>query len=95
MATMHISVSELPAEVRALIDRLRAGEEIVIDSGNEPVAILRSPERQKAKTVSELIARFEEREKELGHPILMDEDYADDMRDIIANRKPRDTSAWD
>jgi antitoxin (DNA-binding transcriptional repressor) of toxin-antitoxin stability system len=95
MAATHISISELPPRIRALVDDLRAGEEIIIDSGEGPVAVLRAPGRPKAKTLGEAIARFEERERELGHPIVMDEDYARDMREIIANRKPRDTSAWD
>jgi hypothetical protein len=56
---------------------------------------VRASERPKAKTISELIARLKERETELGRPIVMDDDYANDMRKIIANRKPRDTSAWD
>jgi antitoxin (DNA-binding transcriptional repressor) of toxin-antitoxin stability system len=95
MATTHISIAELPPRIRALVDDLHAGEEIIIDSGERPVAVLRAANRPKARTVSELIARFEERERELGHSIIMDEDYARDMREIIANRKPRDTSAWD
>jgi antitoxin (DNA-binding transcriptional repressor) of toxin-antitoxin stability system len=95
MAATHISITELPPKIRALLDDLRAGEEIVIDSREGPVAVLRAPDRPKARTVSEVIARLEERERELGHPIIMDEDYARDMREIIAARKPRDTSAWD
>ena len=95
MGTTHISVTELSPKVRALLEELRAGDEIVIDSGEGPIAVLRVPDRPKARKLSEVIARFEERERELGHPIVMDEDYARDMREIIANRKPRDTSAWD
>ena len=95
MATAHISITELPAKVRALLNDLRTGEEIIIDSRDTPIAVLRAADREKAKTVSELVLRLEERERELGHPIIMDEDYARDMREIIANRKPRDTSAWD
>jgi antitoxin (DNA-binding transcriptional repressor) of toxin-antitoxin stability system len=95
MATTHISIAELSPKIRALVDDLRAGEEIIIESQEGPVAILRAPDRAKAKTLSEIIAGFEERERELGHPLIMDEDYARDMRNIIANRKPRDTSAWD
>jgi len=33
--------------------------------------------------------------KELGYEPTMDEDFAADMEQIIRNRKPRDTSAWD
>ena len=95
MATTHISITELPPKMREMVDDLRAGEEIIIDSGDGPVAILRVPERRKATTISEVVLRLKERERQLGHPLIMDEDYARDMREIIANREPRDTSAWD
>ncbi|MCU1323714.1 MAG: Antitoxin [Acidobacteriaceae bacterium] len=95
MSTNHISVTELSPEVRALIDHLGVGEEILIDSGNETIAVLRIPGRPKARSLSELITRFEAQEKTTGQPILMDEEYASDMKEIIASRKPRDTSAWD
>jgi hypothetical protein len=95
MAATHISIAELPPKIRAMVDDLRVGEEIIIDSSNGPVAVVRTPDLPKAKTISEVIAGLEARERELGHPIVMDEDYARDMREIIANRKPRDTSKWD
>ncbi len=78
--------------MRALIDRLRAGEEIIIESGDEPVAILRVPERQKARTLSTLVARLEEQEKELGHPLIMDEDYAQDMLAFSIRFAPKSLS---
>ena len=95
MAATHISIAELPPKMRELVDGLRAGEEIIIDSGDTPIAVLRVPDRPKGRTVSEVIARLEERERELGHPLRMGADFADDMEEIIANRKPRDTSKWD
>ena len=95
MAITHIPVTELPPGLRLLLDRLRSGEEIIIDSDGEPVAVLRAPDRPRGVTVSEVIARLEQRENELGRPLIMEEDYARDMRDIIASRKPRHTSAWD
>jgi hypothetical protein len=37
----------------------------------------------------------EARTKELGYKPVMDADFAADLEEIIRNRKPRDTSAWD
>jgi antitoxin (DNA-binding transcriptional repressor) of toxin-antitoxin stability system len=111
MATTHISISELSPRVRALVDDLRDGGEIIIDSGDRPIAILRAtepgtPDRRfepraderkalERRTVEETIARIEARDKHCGFPAVVEEDFATDMREIIANRKPRDTSAWD
>ena len=47
------------------------------------------------RSIEEVIARLEAREKELGHPLRMGADFADDVEEIINNRKPRDTSEWD
>jgi len=94
MAGPHISITELPPRVQELLHDLPNGEEIVIDSKDGPVAIVRASDRPKPG-ISEAIARLEERERELGHPLRMGADFADDLEEIIANRKPRDTSKWD
>jgi hypothetical protein len=95
MAGTHISITELPPKVQAMLHDLPSGEEIVIDSQDGPVAIVRAPDRLKSRTITELIARFEERERELGHPLRMGADFADDLENIIADRKPRDARKWD
>jgi antitoxin (DNA-binding transcriptional repressor) of toxin-antitoxin stability system len=98
MATTHISVLKLPPEVRDLINRLRAGEEIVIDSENESVAVIRAAKPAAAQmdsSISATIARIEARDIERGYPLRMGADFADDLEEIVNNRKPRDTSAWD
>jgi antitoxin (DNA-binding transcriptional repressor) of toxin-antitoxin stability system len=74
--------------------RVRAGEEIVIESDNRPVAVIRAADFPR-RSVSESIALAQARTKERGSAPVMDEDFAADMEEIIRNRKPRDTSAWD
>jgi hypothetical protein len=95
MAGTHISITELPARVQELLHDLPNGEEIVIDSKDGPVAIVRASDRPRPGTVSEAIVRLEERERELGHPLRMGADFADDLEQIIASRKPRETGKWD
>ena len=94
MATFHISEAEAESNFADLMEKVRAGGEIVIESGKNPVAVLR-PADLGRRSVSESIALAEARAKRLGYEPVMDEEYAADMREIIANRKPRDTSAWD
>jgi antitoxin (DNA-binding transcriptional repressor) of toxin-antitoxin stability system len=94
MAVIHISEDEAAGDFAGLMARVRAGEEIVIESDSRPVAIIRaaSPPR---RSISESIALAEARSKELGYKPVMDAGFAADMEEIIRNRKPRDTSAWD
>ena len=94
MAVIHISEADAARDFAGLMARVRAGAEVVIESGVQPVAVLRAagPPR---RSISESIALAEARSKELGYEPVMDEVFAADMEEIIRNRKPRDTSAWD
>ena len=94
MAVIHISEAEAARDFASLLARVQAGEEIVIDSGERAVAVLRPVEPER-RTISESLARAKARSADRGYKAVMDEDFAADMREIIANRKPRDTSAWD
>jgi prevent-host-death family protein len=94
MATFHISVTEAGRNFADLMDRVRAGNEVVLEEGSAPVAVIRAVDPPR-RSISESIALAEAHAKELGYEPLMDVEFAADMREIIANRKPRDTSAWD
>ncbi len=94
MATVRISEAEAVRDFAALLTRVRAGEEIVIESGTAPVAVLR-PAATPRRSISESIALAEAGSRELGYKPVMDADFAADMEEIIRNRKPADRSAWD
>jgi len=76
------------------MERVRAGEEIVIEAGSRPIAVIR-PTPFPRRSVSESLALAKASSKELGYTPVMDADFAADMEEIIRNRKPRATSAWD
>jgi antitoxin (DNA-binding transcriptional repressor) of toxin-antitoxin stability system len=94
MATIRISEAEAVRDFAALLTRVRAGEEIVIESEAAPVAFLR-PATPLRRSISESIALAEAGSRELGYKPVMDADFAADMEEIIRNRKPADRSAWD
>jgi antitoxin (DNA-binding transcriptional repressor) of toxin-antitoxin stability system len=94
MATIHISEADAASDFAGLMARVRAGMEVVIESGAQPVAVLR-PAAPPRRSISESIALAEARSKELGFKPLMDAGFAADMDEIIRTRTPRDTSAWD
>ena len=90
MATVHISESDAAGDFAGLIAKVRAGTEVVIESSNIPVAVMRAPAPER-RTLAECIAMLPE------HPAAaMDEDFANDIRAAIqSHREPADTSAWD
>ncbi len=42
MAIIHISEAEAASDFAALMVRIRAGDEVVIESGSHPVAVMRA-----------------------------------------------------
>ena len=94
MATTHISESEAAADFPGLLARVRAGEEIVIESDDQPVAVLRLVAEPRGRLLSESIALAQAHASELGYEPVMDAGFAADLEEIIRNRKPRDLSAW-
>jgi antitoxin (DNA-binding transcriptional repressor) of toxin-antitoxin stability system len=93
MATIHISEAAA-ADFAGLMARVRAGEEVIIESGAHPVAVIRAATPPR-RSISASIALAEASSKELGYTPVMHAGFAADMEEIIRNRKPRDTSAWD
>lgn len=90
---IHISEAEAVSNFADVLARVRAGVEVVIESGKLPVAVIHAPAPPR-RSISESIALAEARSKELGYKPVMDAEYAADMEEIVRNRKPRDTSAW-
>jgi len=95
METIHISEDEAARDFAGLMARVRAGAEVVIENPKSPSVVLRVAEEPRSRSLSESLAMAEARTKERGYPAVMDADFAADMEEIIANRKPRNTTAWD
>ena len=94
MATIHISETEAARDFAALLARVRAGEEVVIESDTHPAAVLRAAEPPR-RSISECIALAKRHEEETGETPVLDPDFAADMEEIIRNRKPWNPPAWD
>jgi antitoxin (DNA-binding transcriptional repressor) of toxin-antitoxin stability system len=95
MRTAHIPETEAARDLPGLLARVRAGEEIVIEKEASPAVVLRVLVEPRGRLLSESIALAEAHAKELGYEPHMDAEFAADLGEIIGNRKPRDTSAWD
>ena len=93
---IHISEEEAASDFASVLDRVRAGAEVVIESegGKLPVAVIHLPVPLR-RTISECIALAEKHEEETGESPVLDPDFAADVEEIIRNRKPWNPPAWD
>lgn len=93
MAIIHISEADAARDLSALLSKVRAGEEIRIDSGSETVAILRAPAAEpKPATLAEAIRRAEER----GSNVTLDDQWGRDLEEIIETQsKERLIDPWE
>ena len=109
MATsVHISEADAARDFAAVMARVRAGDEVVVEGADGAVAVMRSAEADRVqgersmdvrripgKTAAEIVAGLRRWEAEKG-PLLMDADFADDLEEAQrwANQ-PLDDSKWD
>ncbi len=95
---IHISEAEAANDFAAVLARVRAGAEIVIE-GREPIVIVRAGEAHaepvRGRLLSESIALAKAHAQELGYEPTLDADFAADLEEIIRSRKPRKISSWE
>jgi hypothetical protein len=95
METIHISEAEAARDFAGLMAHVRAGAEVIIEKAAAPAVVMRVASEPRGRLLSESIALADAHARELGYEPVMDAEFAADMEEIIRNRKPRDTSAWD
>ncbi len=94
MATIHISEAEAARDFAALLARVRAGAEIVIENGTLPVAVIHLPVPPR-RSISECITLAKKHEEETGEAPVLDPEFAADVEEIINQRRPWNPPAWD
>lgn len=90
MAVLHMTEAELARDLHAVLEKVRQGAEIVVEEGYRTVAVIK-PVQGPGRPLDECIALAKER----GSGATLDEEFAEDLEEIIAQRRPLDTSAWD
>ena len=93
---IHVSEVEARNNFASLLDRVRAGAEVVIGDDSNPIAVLRPVNRTRGRLLSKSIALAEEHSEELGYTPTLDPDFAADLKEIIhSHRQPLTPPAWD
>jgi len=95
MARIRISEAEAARDFGAVMARVRAGAEVVIEDGTLPVAVIHTPTDSLRRSISECIALAKKHEEETGNAPVLDSDFAADVEEIVRNRKPWNPPAWD
>lgn len=87
---IHISESEAAGDFASLLARVRTGAEVIIEQGDEPVALV-CPPQPRRRTISQCIALLPE-----DSPATIDPEFATDlMAAIESHREPLRPPAWD
>ena len=90
---VHVSEADAARDLAALLQRVQAGVEVIIERDAQPLAVIRAA-APAHRTISECIALAEAHEKETGDAPVLDADFASDVEEIIRNRKPWTPPTW-
>ena len=92
MATVRITEAELARDVRAVLEKIERGSEVIIErEDHRPVALMKQLQPA-GRMISEVIADLEAR----GSDAVMDEDFANDVEEgIKAHRQPWNPPSWE
>ena len=92
MATVRITEAELARDVRAVLEKIERGSEVIIErEDHRPVAVMRQLQPA-GRMISEVIADLKAR----GSDATMDDDFARDIEEgIKAHRQPWNPPSWE
>jgi antitoxin (DNA-binding transcriptional repressor) of toxin-antitoxin stability system len=79
VATFRISEADAARNFAGLMARVRAGEEVIIESGSAPVAVIKAPFHRKIKDILALLPDDD--------TMRMGPDFADDVEAAIATHR--------
>jgi antitoxin (DNA-binding transcriptional repressor) of toxin-antitoxin stability system len=94
MATIRISAADAALDFSGLLAKVREGAEVIIEDGNFPPVALHSA-FPAPRTISECIELARKHELETGESPVLDADFAEDVAEIIRNRRPWTPPAWE
>ena len=88
---IHISDAEATNDFGSLLERVRAGAEVVIEHDARPIAVVR-PAEARGRLLSESIALAESH----ASTVTLDGGFARDLEEIInSHREPLSPPKWD
>jgi antitoxin (DNA-binding transcriptional repressor) of toxin-antitoxin stability system len=92
MTTVRITEAELARDVRAVLDKVQQGNEVIIEKeDHQPVAVISSPYRS-GRPITDILRDARQR----NSTVTLDEDFGKDLEEIIAShQQPWNPPSWD
>lgn len=90
MAQLHMTEAELVRDIESVLEKVRQGADVVVEQDYRSIAVIR-PVKGPGRPIDECIALAKARDS----GATLDEDFAKDLEETIANRQPLDTSVWE
>jgi antitoxin (DNA-binding transcriptional repressor) of toxin-antitoxin stability system len=84
---LHVSEADAVRDMASILQRVRAGSEVVIERDAQPFAVVRAAAPVR-RTISECIALAKAHEEHAGQAPTLDADFAADLEEIVRNRRP-------
>lgn len=95
MATVRITEAELARDVRAVLEKVERGNEVIIERDDHRAVAVMKQLQPVGRKISECIALAKAYEEKLGYLPLPDEGFATDVQEFIdAHQKPM-RNVWD
>ncbi|MBV9396645.1 MAG: hypothetical protein JO062_01610 [Bryobacterales bacterium] len=95
MAVMHITEAELARDIHAVLEKVEAGAEVVVERENRPVAVMKPASQAPGRTLSESIAIARQRERDRGYAVTLEPEFASDVEEIVRKRQLWNPAPWD
>jgi antitoxin (DNA-binding transcriptional repressor) of toxin-antitoxin stability system len=91
MATVRITEAELARDIHAVLAKVQAGVEVIVEQDRRPVAIIRTPYRS-GRPISEILRQARER----NSTVTLDPDFGKDLEAVIASHEqPWNPPSWE
>jgi hypothetical protein len=92
MATVRITEAELTRDVRAVLEKVERGHEVIIErEDHRPLAVISSPQRS-GRPISDILREAKQR----NSTVTLDEEFGKDLEEIIAShQQPWNPPSWD
>ena len=90
--TVRITEAELARDVRAVLEKVEQGADVIIEQeDHRPVAVISSP-RRLGRPITEILSEARQR----NSTVTLDEDFCKDLEEIIAShQRPWHPPSWD
>lgn len=91
MATVRITEAELARDIHAVLAKVQAGVEVIVEHDHRPVAVIRTPYRS-GRPISEILRQAKER----NSTVTLDPDFGKDLEAVLASHEqPWNPPSWE